>query len=145
MTTKKKTSKAQQNDKDFNYQPPVVQSASVPKGFAVSRTITVPALSMKEVDKGFALRFDSPFRVSTVVKLDKDGKPEKPATICNVTDVQSGEQFILMVSAVVHANLNGQYPDDTYVAKTFWIMNKGKSKVGQRYNNFEIHELEKTA
>lgn len=116
--------------------------ASLPAGLKVLRTITVPSLVMKTAGMGVAMLIQSALRVSTVVTKTADGKPQEPATICNVTNVETGEQFIFLVPKVVASNLERDYPDEGYVGKKFWIVNKGKRTPSQRYNDFEIHEIE---
>lgn len=152
MVVKKKASKtaeARKNTFDDAGAKTVVvtQSATVPAAFKIKRTITVPSLAIKNVGQGYALKFDSAMRVSTISQkagTGKDGqtKQMEPATIANVTDVQTGEQYIYLVATVVKSNLENNYADESYVGKVFWICNKGKRKESQRYSDFEIQEIE---
>lgn len=124
-------------------QAPVIQPANLPEGFKVKRQITLPSLAIKAQNESHILRFDSAMRVSDVMDKPKgDAKPRDPATIANVTEVTTGEQFIFIVPTVVKKNLERDYKDDAYVGCVFQITNKGKRKESQRYNDFSIAELE---
>ena len=124
--------------------------ANLPAGFSTERRVTMPSLSLKDEGIMYLLKFEDAFRESTVqgkALLDAKGKPtgefEKPATVCGVTDVQTGEVFTLLGPTVVIKNLDEHYPGGEYVGKIFAITNRGKSKSGQRYVNFDIAEVEK--
>lgn len=124
-------------------QAPAVQPANVPEGFRVKRQITLPSLAIKAQNESHILRFDSAMRISDVMDKPKgDAKPRDPATIANVTEVSTGEQFIFIVPTVVKKNLERDYKDNGYVGCVFQITNKGKRKESQRYNDFAIAELE---
>lgn len=123
--------------------------ANMPAGFKVKRQVILPSLSLKE-NEPRTLKILEAMRVSTVKAPGaKKGKakggdsalPEKPATIAPVVDVISGENFTLIVPAVLEGNLKEQYPGDAYVDKTFFIMKKAK-RPGKRYFDFEITEVE---
>lgn len=114
----------------------------LPEGMRVARVVTMPSLVMKEVNEPRCLLVVSEMRVSTVKgKKNADGTYEKPATVCDVGDIQTGEQMVFLVPAVVQKNLEDMYPNAEYVGKTFYIENLGKRKSGQRYNDFKIVEL----
>lgn len=146
MAAAKKKSKAAEARKNtFDEPAPVItRSTTMPEGLTIKRTITVPSLVLKVVGEGAALRFDSAMRISTIQQKAGEGKQMDPATIANVTDVKTGEQFIFLVPSLVKSNLQNNYPDDGYNGKAFWICNKGKRKPSQRYNDFEIQEVEVT-
>lgn len=123
---------------------PVTQPANLPEGFKVKRSVTLPSLAIKKPGECHVLRFDSAMRVSDVMDKKKadDGTPRKPATIANVTELSTGEQFIFIVPTVVVKNLERDYKDDAYKGLIFQITNKGKRTEGQSYNDFSILELE---
>ncbi len=124
-------------------QAPAVQPANVPEGYKVKRQITLPSLAIKAPNESHILRFDTAMRISDVMDKPKgDAKPRDPATIANVTEVGTGEQFIFIVPMVVKKNLERDYKGDAYVGCVFQITNKGKRKESQRYNDFAIAELE---
>jgi hypothetical protein len=120
-----------------------IGGTQLPGGFRISKKVTLPSLVMKELGRTYCLHIDNASRVSNVDsgRKDKDGKKEKPADICNVTNVDTGEEFILLLPAVVKANLEQNYEGESYVGRTFAFTNLGKAE-GKRYVNFRIDELE---
>lgn len=116
-------------------------AAKLPAGFKVERVITLPSMSLKTPGEGKVLRFDSLMRISDIKQKAAAGKDMEPATIANVTDMETGEQAILLVSAVVKSNLERDYPKGEYKGKCFWVCNRGKRKPGQRYVDFDIQEV----
>lgn len=112
---------------------------ALPQGMKVKRMLTVPSLVLKDVGQSATLRFDSPIRESKVV----DTKTKRdPARIADVTNMETGEQNILIVNSVVESNLQRDYPNDGYAGLTFFIQNLGKRTESQRYNDFGIAEVE---
>ncbi len=121
-----------------------VTAFKLPEGARVKRVVTLPSLVMKTIGEARCLFIGDAMRASTVVtkKLDASGNPEKPATVCGVTDTETGEQFIFLVPAVVKSGFEQNYPNDDYVGKCFLIENLGKRKDGQRHTDFRIIEVE---
>jgi hypothetical protein len=118
-------------------------SVSMPAGFKAKRVVTLPSMVLKAVGQAATVKILDEIRVSKVEgKPDAEGKKQKPADICTVTNVESGEQAILLVPAVVKSNLERDYPSAGYVDKVFFIRCDGKRKEGQRYNDFTIIEVE---
>lgn len=116
-----------------------VQSSGVP-GFKVVKRVTMPTLSLKE-NEPKVLRIDDAMRESKYIDPDPKKAKEKPATICSVTDMQTGEVAILLVPEVMKKNLNESYPADGYVGKVFGVQKLPK-RPGKRYFDLEIAELE---
>lgn len=123
---------------------PVVSTAGlkIPEGYKVKRQITVPTLSMKEQGKPRLLQIMDAMRVSTYKDPDPKKAKEKPATVCGVTDMETGEVFQFLVPSVVEANLKRDYEGDSYVGKVFRIECLGK-RPNKRYRDFSIFEVEK--
>ena len=122
-----------------------VTNFELPKGLKLKKIVTVPSLAIKEPGQREILRFDSTIRISKVVDKEKkaDGTPKRePAMIADVTRMDTGEQFIFIVPAVVKENLLRDYENDSFVGRTFLIQNLGKRTPTQRYNDFGIAELE---
>ena len=109
-------------------------------GFKVVKRVTMPTLSLKE-NTPVVLRLDDAMRESKYIDPDPKKAKEKPATICSVTDMQTGEVAILLVPEVMKKNLNETYPADSYVGKIFGIQKLPK-RPGKRYFDLEIAELE---
>ncbi len=124
--------------------PPPPAPANLPSGFKVTRRVTMPSLALKKTGDNRVLLFMDAMRVSNIKgKPDADGKTREPATVSTVTDLQTGEQLIFIVPSVVKANLERDYPKDSYVGKAFAIENRGRRNENQRYNDFSIMEVEK--
>lgn len=122
---------------------------NLPAGLKMVKRVTLPSLALKVEGDARALLFASEMRVSKIEdKPDAQGKKREPATICDVGDVTTGEQFIFIVPAVVKANLERDYSEKgadgrpSYVGRVFYIRNEGKRKDGQRYNDFTIIECD---
>lgn len=119
-----------------------ISSVSLPAGIVVKRVVTLQSLVMKADSEPRALTIHSAIRVSTVIKKPKAGETaEKPANVCDVTDMETGEAFIFLVPSVVQSNLERDYPEEGYVGKSFYIRNDGKRNTSQRYFDFTIVEV----
>lgn len=144
MATKAKSAKSAAKElavTEFTSNAPT--AFQLPAGMRVARVVTMPSLVMKNANEPRMLMIVSEMRVSNVKgKKLPDGTYEKPATVCDVGDIETGEQMIFLVPAVVAKNLDDVYPDGAYVGKTFYIENLGKRSASQRYNDFKIVELE---
>ncbi len=122
-------------------------AVALPAGVTIKRRITLPSLAIKKAGESRILAFADAMRESKVVTKQADGTERKPAMIATVGDCLTGEMFIFIVPTVVHANLARDYPATAdgvpgYVGKAFQIVNKGKRSDSQRYNDFEISEVE---
>lgn len=121
--------------------------ADLPEGFKVKRSVTLPVIVIKKAGDFRVLKITDAMRISKIedkkaAKTADGEKKREPATICTVIDVKSGEMGTFIVNAVVKSNLERDYPNDSYVDKTFYIKNRGKRQESQRYNDFDIHEVE---
>lgn len=105
MSTKKKavSAKSAAAALQGNTLPAVVApgALSLPSGFVPVRNLQMPSLVMKKPGEQRLLRFDSPLQVSGV----KPKPNEAPATVADVTDVQTGELFKFLVPAVVESSI----------------------------------------
>lgn len=126
-----------------------IAAALAAMGFKQTRQVILPALNL-EVNQPRVLRIDSPMKVSDVEdkrpgrqKVDAEGKPIKrePAIVSNVTDMESGEQYVLLYPTVARENLRREYPGDSYVKRTF-IFAKLEKKGGKEYFGMKIIEVE---
>lgn len=135
--------KTQANKQPSSTPAAIATGMNLPEGFKAKRTITLPSLVLKEVGAAKTVKILDEMRVSKIEsKPTADGKKREPATICTVVDVATGEQAIMLVPAVVKANLLRDYPDGKYVGLTFYVKNNGKRSESQRYNDFMIVEVE---
>jgi len=113
--------------------------------FSVVRQVTLPQL--KQVEGQIVhIRITSPIYVSKVVakagakKADANSS-DKPADLVNVVNLITGQACTYIVGAAVKGNLEEQYPDESYVGKSFAI-NKLPAPAGKRYKTYEILEIE---
>ena len=107
-------------------------------GFRVAKRVTMPTVNPK-VGEPVVFRIDDEFRLSTY--KSPDAKNEKPATICTVTDMVTGQVLLWLVSEVARKNIEESYPGNDYVGRLFGI-NKLPKRPGKRYFDFEIAEME---
>ena len=115
---------------------------NLPSGIKLVRRLTMPALVLKEVGKAYFLAVADAMRESSVPgKKNADGVAEKPATVCTVGDVTTGEQFTLLVPSVVKSTWERDYPNGDYVGKSFYIRNEGKRE-GKRHIDFTVAEID---
>lgn len=119
-----------------------VTTAALLAQFRPVRSVILPALNLG-VGQPRVLYIKDAMRVSTV-KADPKKKGEeareKPATVCTVADMQTGEEFTLLVPAVMEGNLREAYPQDGYVGKAFLCEKKPK-RAGKRYFDFALIEV----
>jgi len=117
--------------------------ATVKKGglkMRVVKRITLPTLN-PSVGVPMFVRFDSAIRVSDYKDPDPRKAEEKPADIAEITDMETGAVFLLLVSSVIKENLHRQYPDDTYKGRIFAIQKLPK-RPNKRYHDWDIAEVE---
>lgn len=123
----------------------VSSAFALPAGFKAVRPVTLPAIVIKKEGDVRYLRIEDKMYVGPKQpdKTDKDGKiipAMDPPTLCHVTDVATGEMGTFVIPSMVSGNLSEQYPDDSYVGKTFAIQHKGK-RDGKRYADFQVAEI----
>lgn len=130
---------------------PTMKSAATPQGEPgksatgreVVRRVTASVIKF-EIDKPRVVRIDDAMRISTRKggDGDKGGKTMGPATIMTATDIETGEQGVIVVNKVLAGNLAEQYPDDSYVGRTFEIVKHPKKKGAKfEYSPFDITEV----
>ena len=117
--------------------------------FEVVRHLTIPFLIIPDDGTPFYLRFDSEIAPDTSTfservrksKKNEDGSPvsEKPMDLAKVTDLQSGQQYRLVLHDVLKNTMLEDYKDGSYVGKVFKIL-KTRAK-GKRYFSFDVTEI----
>lgn len=135
-------------------EPKVIQPVTLPAGVKVKRHVTLPSLAIKAAGQTEILTIMDEMRISTIKQKADATKPREPATICTAGKHGTGELVTFIVPAVVKSNLLRDYckpsgvqelsevKEHGYVKKTFMISNRGKRNANQRYNDFEISEVE---
>jgi len=106
--------------------------------FVHKRLVTVPTLSLKDNEPKF-LRIDAPMYTGKQIEEGKE-----PATLANVTDLDTGEQSTLIVNTVLHGILDEEYPNGAYVGLLFSIERLPKRQ-GKAYNGFKVFEIEESS
>ena len=110
-------------------------------GFKVKKVLTLPVFSLKTEGSVVA------FKVLDAMYV---GKPQagaeandKPADICNVVNLETGEVGQIIVPAMLKSKFEADYEGDDYVGRGFEVENLGKKKGKSRtYNNYRIVELD---
>ena len=65
----------------------------------------------------------------------------EPAHLAPVINLETGEENLLIVAAVVKGNFDEHYPKNAYVGKAFELVKLGKRE-GKRYFDYSIKEIE---
>lgn len=111
---------------------------AVPAGFKVVKQVTRPLLKHPDNSTVYV-------RILSAIYQGKEIKGSKmaPAEIVDVNDLTrpgSNVEFQYIVSAVLKGVLTEEYPNNSYVGKSFAIVAYPKED-GKRYRNFGIAEL----
>lgn len=108
-------------------------------GFKVKGAVTLPVIKLAAGVQRF-VHFDGPMHIGKDTGQVMNGKKMEPATVANVTDLETGEQGVLICATVLAGELRNAYPDDSYVGKGFAVT---LIKVPEKkYNMYEILEIE---
>lgn len=123
---------------------PAQAQAQPGRRFAVVRNVTLPVFKV-EIEKPIYCTIKDAMRVSSAqgkAKGDKPGEAKKePATVCTAVDLETGELKTLIVSAVIKSIFTEDYPNDSYVGKSFCLVKHAK-KEGKNYFNFSVDEVD---
>lgn len=66
---------------------------------------------------------------------------KEPATLCDVVNLETGEEQQIILHAVVKSVFADEYPNDSYIGKGFSLTKMGKEP-GKTYNKFKVEEIE---
>ena len=110
--------------------------------FKRTRAVTLPVLKV-EVERTVYVKVTGPMELGKVNtnKKDEDGKPQKPATIMPIVNVETGEAALIIVGTALGGQLNDTYPGNGYVGKAFEITKHAKP-AGKRYHTYSLYEIE---
>lgn len=68
---------------------------------------------------------------------------KKPATFANVTDLETGEIGLSIISRVLQSKIEENFPAESYVGKSFEIVRGEMVKGGENsYSEFEVYEID---
>lgn len=112
------------------------------KGFkpVVKRKLILPVLKMEQ-NKPIYIKVEDKVYVGKNINGTKADQKEKPADLCHVTDLETGEMMLIIVPAVVLSVWNEEYPNAGYVGLGFAIT-KGEKAKEKRYFQYTVDELE---
>ncbi|AUR98298.1 hypothetical protein NVP1249A_04 [Vibrio phage 1.249.A._10N.261.55.B9] len=108
--------------------------------FKVKRAITLPLLKFV-IDQPIYVKLDEAMFVGKELKGSGDKAKMEPATLCNCTNLETGEQCQIIVATVLKSILEEEFPEAGYVGKGFMIT-KGAKASGKSYNPYTVAELE---
>lgn len=111
-----------------------------PKNIKVKKVVTVPVLT-PVVDTPLYLKFTGPIYKGKELKGSEKNNKMEPADLAPVINLETGEENLLIVSAVVKGNFEEHYSKDAYVNKAFELIKLPKRE-GKRYFDFSIKEIE---
>lgn len=110
------------------------------KTFTVKRKVTVPTLTQKG-DEVIAFKVNGPMYQGKEIP-GKDGKPAMAAaTLVPVLDLNTDIEKVYVVPAVLKSQWEQEYPDNSYVGKSF-MCQKMPVEQGKRHRNMNIVEIE---
>lgn len=112
-----------------------------PKKVKMKRILNVPVLSQKNEATIYVTMVSKMF-VGKPIEGDEVSK--EPATIAYVIDLQSNGIRQIILSAMQASVLDEAYPDQSYIDKSFMMINHGKLN-GKRYNTVEAVEIDTPA
>jgi hypothetical protein len=107
------------------------------------KLLTLPVLKW-EVGKPKYLKIEAAMHIGKEMKAKDNEKKKEPATLCNVTDLATGEPAQIIVNAVLKSVLTEEYPGDAYVGLCFSITKQAR-QAGKQYDPFAIEEIEDPA
>ena len=108
--------------------------------FKTKRVVTVPNLKM-EIEKPVHVRIESKMFKGQAQKATAGRQAMEPATIVNVTNLETGEVGQLILGATLVSILTEAYPGDKYVGVAFRFT-KHPKKDGKRYHTYSVEEIE---
>lgn len=120
------------------------------KGLKVVKQVTRTVLQQKD-DVPFCVTFESAIRESEVQEgTGRGGKPKMAAArVADVLNIETGSHQILICNTVLEGELNRNYPDNSFVGRTFLMRSffpvDLNSVTGKKaYKVFEIIEVAMT-
>jgi hypothetical protein len=107
--------------------------------FTVGRKLTIPPLKF-EIDKPVYVLVTGPMHVGRKLKGSGQKSKMEPATLCNVVDMQTGEQFQLICATMIRGIFEDNYPNHSYVGNAFQIIKHNKRE-GKSYYDYSMDEV----
>lgn len=114
--------------------------ATVKAGFKIKKRVTLPLFKIVPNQELYIRCESAMFIGKEITEKDPKAKKKEPATLMQVTDLQTGELGQIICGAVLKGILNDEYPNDAYKGKCFAIeMHK---IAGKDYNGYTVTEIE---
>jgi len=110
------------------------------KTFTLKRRVTMPLLSWKEIGKPITFKSIDKYEF-TAEKKTKKGETLPSVPMMPVIDLQTGQEARLIVGALMLGLFEDDYKDNSYVGKSFALINHGKADK-KRFNDIELVEIE---
>ena len=109
--------------------------------FTKKKVVTVPVLKLQPNEPVY-VRVEQAMEISKQVKQKEvGGKVMDPATIMHCTNLETNEECIVIIGKALEGSLNDNYPNNSYVGKSFEIINSGKLG-DKKYNTYSVSEVE---
>lgn len=106
----------------------------------IKKKLILPLLKFSE-NETIYVKVISPIVQGKNIQSSKKVEIEKPADLCNVINMMTGDEMQIIVPAVVKSVLEQEYPDQSYVDLGFAIT-RGEKQPGKRYINYRVDEIE---
>lgn len=86
------------------------------------------------------ITFNSEIYKGKEIAQKGDEVDKKPADLAHVTNLQDGQEYEMIVNAVLKSTLEENYENAGYVGKSFMVQ---RDKIeGKRYKGFSVTEIE---
>lgn len=108
-----------------------------------AKRLTLPVLKF-EAGTPVAVKILEEMHLGKKTKGRGDKAQMEPATICEILELDTGENLIMICATVLKSQLEEHFPDKSYVGKGFKIT-KMEKREGRNYSEFDIVELELTS
>lgn len=112
-----------------------------PSAVKAKKLLNVPVLSQKSTGSVYVTFLSHMFIGKEMANPKPDEKTKGPATIAFVVDLVTGDVKQLLLSTVQIGTLNENYPDYSYIDKSFQLVNLGK-RTGKDYNDVQVIEID---
>jgi len=115
------------------------KAAFDPSNVKVVKAVTLPILK-KADDQPIFVTITSPIILGKQMAAKEGEAAQEPAHLCNVINLETGEEMQMIANTVLRGSLDETYPKESYVNKSFKIV---QMKVpGKRYKNYSMFEIE---
>lgn len=110
-----------------------------PENVKIVQAVTLPILK-KVDDVAIYVTIQTKIILGKEMPAKEGEKQQEAAHLCNVINLETGEEMQMIANAVLKGSLEEKYPDESYVGKSFKIL---QMKVeGKRYKNYSMFEIE---